>query len=112
LKSSVFTAQKFAFFAVSILFSNIAVSQSSEWSIVQFSGQMHATAAMCGDYSQSQLQEMKKKQKEQYVGLGMSSTKFESDFQQGYVKEKARLDQSSLKEKAKECQKLKSMTKM
>lgn len=103
---------KFFFLLSALISSGKVFAQASEWSIVQFSGQMHATATMCGDYGQAQLQDMKTKQKNQYIELGMSATKFESDFQQGFQKEKVRLGQLSAAEKAKECQKLKSMSKM
>jgi len=102
---------KFVFLLTTLLSSSVVFSETAEWSIVQFSGQMHASAVVCGDYSQAQLQEMKAKQKEQYMGLGMLAAKFESDFQQGFQKEKIRLAQVSTDEKTKECQKLKSMIK-
>jgi|GEM_PF-5651072 len=55
----------------------------STMKLVSFSGQMHLIAEECGDYSASQLEEMKSSQKKEVTSLGISAAEFDAGFETG-----------------------------
>ncbi|GLR26369.1 hypothetical protein GCM10007875_14590 [Limnobacter litoralis] len=73
---------------------------------------MHGEATICGGYTPSELAELKRQQKAQFVGLGMKASQFESEFQQGYKEGRESLEKASPAERSKRCEQLQKMAKM
>jgi len=73
---------------------------------------MHGEASICGGYTPNELAELKRKQKEQFVGLGMKASQFELEFQQGYEEGRKSLEKASPAQRANRCAQLLKMAKM
>ena len=88
----------------------LACAQQNSAALVGFSGQMHAAAEFCGDYTATQLDEMKAQQKAASAGMGVASAEFDTVFSSAYDGAKKKLAQLSAAEKEKTCAELKAMS--
>ena len=98
----------FAFFA---LLNVGTAAYAQEFSFAKLGGKMHGEASVCGGYTQSELQEMKRKQEEQFVGMGMKSAQFDAEFEQAYKQGREELEKAKPENRAKYCEQLLKMAK-
>ncbi len=87
-------------------------AHTQEFSFAKYGGKMHGEATVCGDYTESELKELKRKQKEQFVGMGMKPAQFDAEFEQGYKQGRADLEKAKPEARAKHCEQLRKMAKM
>lgn len=85
-----------------------AQESSPATQLAQMGGAMHAAAQMCGDYSEAQLQEMKKRQKASIQSMGLSDDDFDKAFDQGVERGREDLDKATPEQHNTICEQLRS----
>lgn len=96
--------------AVLALGSSAALAQQGIPDLASMSGQMHAAAEFCGDYSAAQLEDMKQKQKAAAAGAGMTPAAYDASFSSAYGSAKAKLATLGAADKEKTCKQLRAMS--
>ncbi|QHS35620.1 hypothetical protein [Alcaligenes faecalis] len=76
--------------------------------LAQMGGAMHAAAEVCGDYSQDQLQEMKKQQKSSIQSMGLNDEDFDKAFEQGLDRGRQDLQKATAEQRQQMCEQLRS----
>lgn len=96
--------------AALLLTCSLAVAQEANPStqLAQMGGAMHAAAQVCGDYTDTQLQDMKNKQKEAMKDMGLSEADFNAAFEQGLQRGRKDLDGATDAQRKQMCEQLRS----
>ncbi|MFD4121607.1 hypothetical protein ACFWQD_09880 [Alcaligenes faecalis] len=76
--------------------------------LAQMGGAMHAAAEVCGDYSQDQLQEMKKQQQTSIQSMGLNDEDFDKAFEQGLDRGRQDLKKATAEQRQQMCEQLRS----
>ncbi|HBQ89488.1 MAG TPA: hypothetical protein DD803_08545 [Alcaligenes faecalis] len=76
--------------------------------LAQMGGAMHAAAEVCGDYSQAQLDEMKKQQKSSIQSMGLNDEDFDKAFEQGVDRGRQDLQKATAEQRQQMCEQLRS----
>ena len=80
--------------------------------VAEMAGAMHATAKVCQDYTDEQLRDLKQQQKTHAVASGMAAQQFETIFQAGYDKARARLGRATPAERDQACKQARAIAGM
>ncbi|ARP52883.1 hypothetical protein ACDW82_11075 [Alcaligenes faecalis] len=96
--------------AVLLLACSLSVAQEANPTaqLAQMGGAMHAAAQVCGDYTDTQLQDMKNKQKEAMKDMGLSEADFDVAFEQGLQRGRKDLEGATNTQRNQMCEQLRS----
>ena len=75
--------------------------------LAKLGGTMHATARVCGDYTDDELAEQKRQQKTHMTGSGMDSDSFEQAFSEGFSEAEAKWKAVPASERQAKCDQIK-----
>ncbi|MVW80219.1 hypothetical protein GOQ28_14955 [Bordetella sp. 02P26C-1] len=92
--------------AVTISLAGPALAQDAATAqkLAEFGGQMHAVAVACGDYTPSQLSEMKAEQQRSMATSGLSAAEFETAFQQGLQATQKKIASGTAQQRTQMCE--------
>ncbi|WP_019340798.1 hypothetical protein [Stutzerimonas stutzeri] len=86
---------------------NQQIMSNMHTQLANFGGSMHATAKVCGDYSDNQLAEQKEKQRAMAIQNGMKATAFDEAFDAGEKKTKSKWADIPASERQAKCDEFK-----
>lgn len=75
--------------------------------LAKLGGTMHATARVCGDYTDDELAQQKQQQKAHMTGSGMDADGFEEAFREGFSEAEAKWESVPASERQAKCDQIK-----
>lgn len=92
-----------ALMPLAMLVAGAAGAQQGQPDLAGFGGGMHALAEACGGYTAAQLESSRQKQKAEAIARGSNAAQFDTAFDAGYAKSKAKLANATPAEREKAC---------